>query len=506
MFSKVLSASVYGVQSHLVQVEADSAEGLPSFSMVGFLSTQVREAQERVRTALKNSGYYLPPKRITVNLSPADIPKSGTGFDLPIAVAVAASYGMVGRESLENTIIIGELSLDGRVNAVTGVLPVAADAPKFRCQRCIVPYQNRKEAQVIQGIEVIGVSSLREVMDFLQKGVRPKEEKGEEKEKERCQKNADFQDVKGQEAAKRAALIAAAGFHNMLMIGPPGAGKSMIAKRIPSILPEMTVEEAIEISRVYSVLGMIPENGALLKNRPYRAPHHTITAKALCGGGRIPKPGEISLAHQGVLFLDELPEFHRETLEILRQPLEDASIGIHRCGYHYVFPAHFMLVGAMNPCPCGYYPDLSRCQCTCTDVKKYLGKISQPLLDRIDITIEVSQIPYQNLKEKKSGESSESMRRKVEKARNIQKQRLYDTGKLFNSQMSARELEQFCKLGEKENRVMKRAFDELKLSARGYGKILKVARTIADLEGKENIEEQHLQEALCYRNATRIYW
>ena len=290
------------------------------------------------------------------------------------------------------------------------------------------------------------------------------------------------------------------------MIGPPGSGKSMIAKRMPSILPKMTQEEAIEISRVYSVMGMIPENGTLLERRPYRAPHHTITAKALCGGGRIPKPGEISLAHMGVLFLDELPEFHRETLEILRQPLENGFVTISRCGYQYVFPANFMLIGAMNPCPCGYYPDLSRCQCTYTDVKKYLGKISQPLLDRMDMTIEVSQIPYKNLKEKKSGESSASMRKKVERAREIQKQRLKEFGKTFNSQMSARELDEFCKLGSTESNIMKKAFDELKLSARGYSKILKVARTIADLDEAEQIGSEHLLEALCYRSMTRTYW
>ena len=506
MFSKVLSASVYGVHSQLVQVEADSTEGLPSFSMVGFLSTQVKEAQERVRTALKNSGYYLQPKRITVNLSPADLPKSGTGFDLPIAIAIAASYGMISAEALENTIIIGELSLNGRINAVPGILPVAADAKKLQCSRCIVPYQNRREAQAIQGVEVIGVHSLKEVMDFLQWGELPQEKAENENIKKEKQKEKDFADVKGQETAKRAALIAAAGFHNLLMIGPPGSGKSMIAKRMPSILPKMTQEEAIEISRVYSVMGMIPENGTLLERRPYRAPHHTITAKALCGGGRIPKPGEISLAHMGVLFLDELPEFHRETLEILRQPLENGLVTISRCGYQYVFPANFMLIGAMNPCPCGYYPDLSRCQCTCTDVKKYLGKISQPLLDRMDMTIEVSQIPYKSLKEKKSGESSASMRKKVERAREIQKQRLKEFGKTFNSQMSARELDEFCKLGSTESNIMKKAFDELKLSARGYSKILKVARTIADLDEAEQIVSEHLLEALCYRSVTRTYW
>lgn len=504
MFSKVLSAAVYGVQSVLVQVEADSTEGLPSFCMVGYLSTQVREAQERVRTALKNSGIYLKPKKITVNLSPADLHKSGTGFDLPIAVAIAASYGMITEENLERTIIIGELSLDGKINAVSGILPVAADARKFHCKRCIVPYQNQREARSISGLEVVGVRSLKEVMDVLQNGIYPGQEDYVPERSSKTER--DFLEVRGQETAKRAALIAAAGFHNLLMVGPPGAGKSMIAKRIPTILPEMTTEEAIEISRVYSVLGMIPEYGTLLRKRPCRSPHHTITAKALCGGGQIPKPGEISLAHHGVLFLDELPEFRREALEALRQPLESGMISINRCGYHYRFPAEFMMVGAMNPCPCGHYPDLSKCRCSCTDVKKYLGKISQPLLDRMDMTIEVSRIQYQDLKERAVGMSSADMKKMVEQARGIQEKRLHGTGKRYNAQMDTKELEEFCYLGKEETSIMKKAFEELNLSARGYTKILKVARTIADLEQEDVIRKHHLTEALCYRNAANMYW
>lgn len=505
MFSKVLSAAVYGVQSRLVQVEADSMEGLPSFSMVGYLSTQVREAQDRVRTALKNSGIYLQPKRITVNLSPADLPKSGTGFDLPIAVAIAASYGMIRREVLEDTIIIGELSLNGKLNAVPGILPVAADAKSFHCRKMIVPYFNQKEANAISGLEVIGARDLKEVLEYLQNGRIP-EKQTEEPTNTILQNTVDFLEVKGQETAKRAALIAAAGFHNLLMIGPPGSGKSMIAGRIGTILPKLGKEEAIELSRVYSVMGMISANESLLMQRPYRAPHHTITARALCGGGHIPKPGEISLAHKGVLFLDELPEFRRETLEILRQPLENGKIQIARSGYQYTFPAQFMLIGAMNPCPCGYYPDLSRCHCSCTEIKKYLGKISQPLLDRIDMTIEVSAIPYQDLKNQKQGESSAQMREKVEKAREIQKKRLKDSGKCFNSQMETRELENFCRLDEKGTKFMKKVFDEMKLSARGYARILKVARTIADLDGSAEIQLKHLQEAFCYREAAQRYW
>ena len=342
-------------------------------------------------------------------------------------------------------------------------------------------------------------------MEYLQSGKTP-ENHTEEKEEIQTERQVDFLEVKGQETAKRAALIAAAGFHNLLMIGPPGSGKSMIARRIGTILPELTLEESIELSRVYSVLGMIPANGSLLRQRPYRAPHHTITARALCGGGHVPKPGEISLAHKGVLFLDELPEFHRETLEILRQPLESGEVQIARAGYQYTFPSQFMLIGAMNPCPCGYYPDLSRCQCTCTEVKKYLGKISQSLLDRMDMTIEVSRVPFLDLENESSGTSSEQMRRKVESAREIQKKRMLDRGKLFNSQMETKELEHFCRLDGKRAEFMKKAFDEMKLSARGYARILKVARTIADLEGAEEIELKHLQEALCYRSTVHMYW
>ena len=505
MFSKVLSAAVYGVQSKVVQVETDITNGLPSFSMVGYLSTQVKEAQERVRTALKNSGIQLQPKKITVNLSPADLHKSGTGFDLPIAIAIAASYGLVDRERLEDTFIIGELSLNGKINGVPGILPMAAKARSIQCSRCIVPWQNQKEARAIEGIEVIGAETLEQVLTYLQTGEIPKIEENIQKEAENPKEKPDFYEVHGQDGAKRAALVAAAGFHNLLMIGPPGAGKSMIASRIPGILPSMTEEEAIELSAIYSVIGKLPPNGSLIKERPFRAPHHTITAKALCGGGTIPGPGEISLAHCGVLFLDELPEFHRETLEVLRQPLENGSMQIHRCGYTYDFPAQFMLVGAMNPCPCGFYPDLSRCHCSYTAVRRYQEKISMPLLDRMDMMIEVSALSYPQWNQKTQEMSSTQMRKKVERVREIQKERRKGQSFLFNSRMGNQELEEYCALGTQEKKLMKKAFDELKMSARGYTKILKVARTVADLEEKEQIQTEHLQEALCYRIGNGIY-
>lgn len=507
MFSTVLSAAVYGVQSRLVHVEADSGEGLPAFTMVGYLSTQVREAQDRVRTALKNSGMHLTPKKITVNLAPADLHKSGTGFDLPIAVAVAASYGLIKKEALEETLIVGELSLNGRINPIPGILPMAADAIKCGCRKCIVPEANRREAEVIGDLQVVGVSDLQEVMEYLQQGKLPekKEDTGESKTKEEEERLPDFGEVYGQEAARRAALVAAAGGHNLLLLGPPGAGKSMIARRLPTILPQLTRDEAIELSKVYSVMGLLSQSESLLYNRPFRSPHHTITAKALCGGGNVPKPGEISMAHHGVLFLDELPEFDRETLETLRQPMENKEIDITRNGYHYTFPADFMLVAAMNPCPCGYYPDMSRCRCSYTAVKRYLGKVSMPLLDRIDLTIEVSGLSYEEMEQKEAGESSESMRQKVLAARQIQKERYEGLSICTNSHISSAQLEEYCSLGKEETAFMKQAFETMRLSARGYHKILRVARTIADLDGEEQIRLPHLQEALCYRSVARLY-
>lgn len=505
MFSKVLSAAVYGVQSRMVQVEADITDGLPSFAMVGYLSTQVKEAQERVRAALNNSGIRLQPKKITVNLSPADLHKSGTGFDLPIAVAIMASYGMIAGEALEHTLIIGELSLSGNIHPVHGVLPVAANAKNCQCTKCIVPWENRREAQAVQGLEVIGVQNLKQVAAYLQNGRKPDIIQEERKAIPRDENRLDFADVRGQKAAKRAALIAAAGFHNLMMVGAPGSGKSMIAKRIPTILPDMTEKESIDLSGVYSVLGKLMEDGKLMSERPFRSPHHTITAKALCGGGRVPIPGEISMAHCGVLFLDELAEFRRETLEVLRQPLENGMIHITRCGYQYDFPADFMLVAAMNPCPCGYYPDLSRCQCTYTEIRKYMGKISMPFLDRIDMSVEVSRIEYQDILQQTPEETSCSMKEKVEMAWIRQKERMGIEEAFFNSRMGNQEIEKYCKLGSMEKRFMQRVYDEMHLTARGYGKILKVARTIADLEETENIKEEHLKEALCYRSHHQFY-
>lgn len=500
MYSTVISASIYGVESRIVRVEADVSEGLPSFAMVGYLSTQVKEAQERVRTALKNSGIYLTPKKIAVNLAPADLKKSGTGFDLPIAVAIAAAYGFIGKEVLKETFIVGELGLNGAVNPVPGIYAMISELKEQGCVRCIVPRENVREAKEAGQVEVIGVSSLQEAVYYLQTGTYEEVSYEEEDEIGKAKKyKVDFADIQGQEVIKRTAVIAAAGFHNLLMVGPPGAGKSMIAKRIPTILPEMTREEQKEVSKVYSVLGMLKGERKTITERPFRAPHHTISPQALVGGGMLPRPGEVSMAHNGVLFLDELPEFSRETLEVLRQPLEEGKIEISRTAGVCSFPSNIMLVAAMNPCPCGYFPDMNRCHCTHGAIAKYNNKISGPLLDRMDLTVRVNPVSYEDLQENGTILSSEQMRKQVEKAREIQQARYDGTTLRFNSDLSSTDMEKYCLLKKEEKDLMKQAFEKLQLSARSYHRILKVSRTIADLNGSEEICQEHIHEALCLR-------
>lgn len=506
MFCTVLSASVFGVESIPVHVEADVGNGLPSFSMVGFLSTQVREAQERVRTSLKNSGIRMEPKKITVNLAPADLRKSGTAFDLPIAVAIAAAYQKVKTKSLENVLIAGELSLNGEVLPVCGGLLMAQCAAQMGCQTCILPLANVQEGAAVKGIRVIGVKSLTQTIRFLNNeeemeatifcGSKEQEKTGEK----------DFSDIIGQESAKRAAEIAVAGFHNLLFIGPPGSGKSMIASRIPSILPEMTWEERVEVTKIYSILGMLPKDNPILKERPFRAPHHTSTAKALIGGGQVPRPGEASLAHNGVLFLDELPEFSRETLESLRQPMEEKKICIVRGGRNYCFPSNFMMIAAMNPCPCGYYPNFERCSCSAYDVQHYLGRISGPLLDRIDMSVEVPASRFPIGMDETKTENSAEIRARVQKARERQQIRYKKYGFLYNSQLNVPVMREICWLGREEEKMMEKAFETFNLSMRSYYRTLKVARTIADLSGSDFICCEHLTEALCYRMINKKYW
>lgn len=509
MFSKAFSAAVNGIDAFIISVEADVSNGLPMFELVGYLGSEVREARERVRISIKNSGFRLEPKRITINLSPADIRKEGTAFDLPIAVAILTAFGYINQESLEKTILIGEVGLNGEIKRVNGVLPIIYTAFEQGFTRCIVPKSNMNEAAIVQGIDVYGVSNMKELVGFLNNEtyMEPhfvnmddvfRHEKGLE--------SLDFSDVSGQDIAKRAIEVAACGMHNLLMIGPPGSGKTMLARRVPTILPELTLNESMSISKIYSVTGLLSNNQYLIRRRPFRSPHHTITTSALTGGGRTPMPGEISLSHLGVLFLDELPEFNRNTVETLRQPLEDNTVSIARLQGTYSYPADFMLVAAMNPCPCGFYPDRNKCSCSMNQVKNYLGKISRPLLDRIDLCVEALPINYKDLEVKTNMESSASIRKRVMNARKIQMERYKNENILFNSQLTTKTISKFCKIGKKEKELLEHVYKKMDLTARAYHRILKVSRTIADLDQCERIGVKHISEAICYRTIDKKYW
>ncbi len=500
MYSKVLSGTLHGVEGRLITVEADVNEGLPVFNMVGFLSSEVREASDRVRTALKNSGYLFPPKRITVNLSPADVRKEGSAFDLPISIALLAAYGYIPVEELKDILFIGELSLNGDIRGVRGILPIVDFARKQGIRTVILPYGNRKEASFIPDMEIFGAKSLKQVVDhLLQNDHMVSETVHRKRESVSDFFCDDFADVKGQKTLKRATEIAVTGMHNILYIGPPGAGKSMMAKRIPTIMPELSYEESIELTKIYSVGGLLDPEEGLVRQRPFRMPHHSITAQALIGGGKNPRPGEISMAHHGVLFLDEFLEFQKNIMEMLRQPLEDGKVTISRLQGSYTFPCEFMLVAAMNPCPCGFYPDLAKCHCTKSQIDRYLKKISQPMLDRIDMNISVKKLDYEELYGNQKEECSGMIKQRVMKAQKIQKRRLKPYGILFNSQIPSRLLDEVCKLGEKEQKLRQEIFLQYGLSARGAAKVLKVARTIADLEHSEAVECDHIWEALSYR-------
>ncbi len=501
LFASVISGAVCGIESRLISVEVDISNGLPGFSMVGYLSSEVKEAQDRVRAALHNSGIHLDPKKITVNLSPADIRKAGSGFDLPVAVAMLAAYGRIPAKTVEGIFFAGELSLNGELRGIHGILGMVGEAKRAGCHSCVIPAANAREGAVIQGIRVYGAKDLDGTVKHLlgEEILEPYTINIEETFQNggKCPKE-DFSDIKGQEIVRRAAEIAAAGRHNLLISGPPGTGKSMIARRIPSILPPMTFDESLEVSMIHSVAGILPEEGILCE-RPFRMPHHTVSAAGLAGGGTVPRPGEISLAHRGVLYLDELPEFQKETLEILRQPLEDKNIVITRNTGSFVFPADFILVASRNPCKCGYYPDRTRCRCSEHEVRRYLHRISRPLLDRIDLHVSAEPVTYEELQNDAGGESSAAIRARVLKAHKMQTERYAGYKIRFNGELPAEAVSKYCQTDEEGRELMQSIFTKKRLTARTYHRILKVARTIADLEGEEKIQTKHLSEAVCYR-------
>lgn len=511
MLARVLSSSVLGIDAYVVEVEAHLTRAqLPKFRTVGLPEGAVKESKERVRSAIRNSDFYFPRKHVTINLAPADIRKEGSAFDLPMAVGILAAAGVVQHEFLEKIILLGELALDGQLRSIKGALPIALCAKKEGIEGIILPRENAQEAAVVDGVKVVGADSLVDVTRILNGEETAQPVVVDRRELFQTQRKypVDFADVKGQEQVKRALEVSAAGGHNVIMIGPPGSGKTMISKRIPTILPDLVLSEALETTKIHSVAGLLHDGRGLIATRPFRYPHHTISDAGLIGGGTVPKPGEVSLAHHGVLFLDELPEFKKNVLEVMRQPLEDGIVTIARAMVSLTYPARFMLVAAMNPCPCGYATDPNNdCTCTPQAIQRYMSRISGPLLDRIDIHIEVPAVPVNELTDKEPGEPSAVIRRRVQAARERQLDRFQlEEGIYNNSQMESKSIKTYCQLGTETVELLKTAMDRLGLSARAYDRILKVSRTIADLEGSERITAAHVSEAIQYRSLDRQLW